>query len=236
MIPYFLNFYIYFFNLKHRKQVTQECLKILTIVQNSLQNQNISSIWSLVCFSLTSIFLHSGEDTYLGSYPLIYPSLPFPLLPWSNQIGNPSAAWKKNGRKKEKERSTQWQPQALMGEAREGVIFSLKMTFKLFHKYEIKLEGPDGLPPPLPFAGMTWYLPASERGTEEWNFPMMSHWGKWLMSDEWAGDFVIQNQKRASVWWTGIPMHATVSLMECDKQQGGHISQVLHREQVTAYH
>lgn len=40
--------------------------------------------------------------------------------------------------------------------------FSLKVTFKLFHKYEIKLEGPDGLPPPPPFAGMTRYLPASE--------------------------------------------------------------------------
>lgn len=42
--------------------------------------------------------------------------------------------------------------------------FSLKVTFKLFHKYEIKLEGPDGLPPPPPFAGMTCYLPASEKG------------------------------------------------------------------------
>lgn len=48
--------------------------------------------------------------------------------------------------------------------------FSLKLTFKLFHKYEIKLEGPDGLPPPLPFAGMTCYLPASEGGLRDETF------------------------------------------------------------------
>lgn len=83
--------------------------------------------------------------------------------------------------------------------------FSLKLTFKLFHKYEIKLEGPDGLPPPLPFAGMTCYLPASERGIEEWNYQKMSHWGKWLMSDEWTGDFLYRNLERVTARWTAVP-------------------------------
>lgn len=91
-----------------------------------------------------------------------------------------------------------------MWEAGEGVVFHSKWHLSCFINMKSNLRVQMGCHPlRLLLEWHAIYQPQKRGGGKEWNFGMMSHWGKWLMSDEWTGKFPVQ-ESGVSGWQTVI--------------------------------